>query len=222
MNILAFDTSTEIFSVSLKIDKNNYAFSCSRGYKHSETLVTEIDSILKKGSSSVKDLDLIVCPRGPGSFTGLRIGMATAKGLSLGSGIPMVTVPTLDMMAFGLEFYDGIVVPIIDARKNRFYTAFYYQGRKITDNLDLTFEEISNKLNEYDNVLFAGPDREMFTDNYKDSSFYKVESFSSKIWSTNLIELGQLQFAAGGSSHETEGPLYLRKSEAELGKKLKP
>ncbi len=222
MNILAFDTSTEIFSVSLRINNNSFVFSCSRGYKHSETLVTEIESLLEKAGISIKELDLIVCPKGPGSFTGLRIGMATAKGLSLGSGIPMVTVPTMDMMAFGLDFYKGIVVPVIDARKKRFYTAFYEQGNKISDDLDLTFEDISNRLNKYGSVLFTGPDAQMFMANYKEPPLFSIYPVYGGTWSTSLIQLGQQKFELSGSSHDTEGPVYLRKSEAEIGIKLKP
>ena len=156
MNILAFDTSTEIFSICLATDKSSFEFSCSQGYKHSETLVTEVDSLLKRGKISASELDLIICPRGPGSFTGLRIGISTAKGISLGSDTPMVTVPTLDMMAYGLDYFDGVVLPVIDARKKRFYTALFTRGEKISDNLDLTPENISTKLIDYRRILLTG------------------------------------------------------------------
>ena len=95
----------------------------------------------------MSELDLIVCSKGPGSFTGLRIGMSTAKGLSMGSGVPLVTIGTMEMMAYGLDFFDGIVVPVIDARKKRYYTAFFNNKQRITENFDLTPFEILTKIN---------------------------------------------------------------------------
>ncbi|MCK5153696.1 MAG: tRNA (adenosine(37)-N6)-threonylcarbamoyltransferase complex dimerization subunit type 1 TsaB [Spirochaetales bacterium] len=217
MNVLAFDTSTGVFSICLETDKNRYDFSSSRGFKHSETLVTEIDLFLKREDLSVSDLDLIVCPAGPGSFTGLRIGMATAKGLSLGSGVPMVTVPTLDMIAYGLDFFDGIVVPLIDARKKRYYTAIYNKGKKISDNLDLTTGDILARLKEYDKVLLTGPDALGFSQIINLTPNISVDILNKKSWAGNLINPGIKKFQESGPSPSAEGPLYLRRSEAEIG-----
>lgn len=221
MNILAFDTSTEIFSVCLVTNQKSFEFSCSQGYKHSETLVTEIDLLLKKAEISTSDLDLIVCPSGPGSFTGLRIGMSTAKGISFGSDTPMVTVPTLDMMAYGLNFFDGLIVPVIDARKKRFYTAFYTKDEKISDYLDLTPEDIFARITNYDRVLLTGPDAKAFSDLLEIKTNISVDPMCSRGWACNLIHLGQKQYDRFGSSPDTEGPIYLRRSEAEIGITMK-
>jgi len=222
MNILAFDTSTEVFSICLKTDENRYDFSSSRGFKHSETLVTEIDLFLKRENLSVPDLDLIVCSGGPGSFTGLRIGMATAKGLSLGSGVPMVTISTLDMIAYGLDYFEGIVVPLIDARKKRYYTAFFKNGEKISDDLDLTTEDIIAKLKKYDKVLLTGPDTFDFSQLFELDSKFSVDVINKKSWAGNLIVQGIKKFQEFGPSTDSEGPLYLRRSEAEIGITRKP
>ena len=217
MNILAFDTSTEIFSVCLTVSRNYFEFSCSQGYKHSETLVTEIDLLLKKAEITSSELDLIVCPQGPGSFTGLRIGMSTAKGISLGSDTPMVTVPTLDMMAFGFDYFDGVVVPLIDARKKRFYTALFVKGEKVSDYLDLTAGDISTRLKDYSRILLTGPDAQIFADMHNKETDISVDTMKRRGFACNLIPLGRKLFEEFGPSHETEGPLYLRKSEAEIG-----
>lgn len=217
MNILAFDTSTEIFSVCLAADRDYFEFSCSQGYKHSETLVTEIDNLLNKANIMSSELDLIVCPRGPGSFTGLRIGMATAKGMSLGSNTPMVTIPTLDMMAYGLNYFDGVIVPAIDARKKRFYSAFYINGEKTSDDLDLTPEDIFTRLKDYSKILFTGPDAQKLADFHSPDTKFSVDPVIRKGFACNLIPLGQKYFKQYGSSHDTEGPMYLRQSEAEIG-----
>lgn len=217
MNILAFDTSTEIFSVCLAADNNYFEFSCSQGYKHSETLVTEIEYLLKKADITSSQLDLIVCPGGPGSFTGLRIGMSTAKGISFGSDTPMVTVPTLDMMAYGFDYFDGTVVPVIDARKKRFYTAFFTKGNKISDDLDLTPGDIFTRLKDYSRILFTGPDAQILADMHSLETDISVDPIKRRGFASNLIPLGQQYFKEYGPSADTEGPLYLRKSEAEIG-----
>ncbi len=217
MNILAFDTSTEIFSVCLVVDRNYFEFSCSQGYKHSETLITEINSLLVKADITTSELDLIVCPGGPGSFTGLRIGMSTAKGISYGSGVPMVTVPTLDMMAYGLNYFDGVVLPIIDARKKRFYTAIFTHGEKKTDNLDLAPEDIFTKLKYYNRILFTGPDALILADLHNPEKDISIDPIKRRGFSCNLIPLGRKYFEEFGPSPDTEGPIYLRKSEAEIG-----
>ncbi len=217
MNILAFDTSTEIFSVCLAAYNNYFEFSCSQGYKHSETLVTEIEYLLKKADIASTELDLIVCTRGPGSFTGLRIGMSTAKGISFGSDTPMVTVPTLDMMAFGFDYFDGAVVPVIDARKKRFYTAIFTKGNKISDDLDLSSGDIFTRLKGYSRILFTGPDAQILADIHSLETDISVDPIKRKGFACNLIPLGRKYFEKYGPAPDTEGPLYLRKSEAEIG-----
>ncbi len=222
MNVLGFDTSTKILSIALDTEDSHFEFSCSLGFKHSELLVGEIENFLKRAEISLSELDLIVCSKGPGSFTGLRIGMSTAKGLSMGSGVPMVTIDTLDMMAYGLDFFDGIVMPVIDARKKRFYTALFNKNKKISENLDLTPSDIFNKIKNYRRVLITGSDVEEFRilmDSPNNIIFDKV---NKKPWAANLIELGMKKFEKSGASPDNEGPLYLRRSEAEIGITRKP
>jgi tRNA threonylcarbamoyladenosine biosynthesis protein TsaB len=222
MNILAFDTSTGIFNICLEANLNRYEFSCTRGFKHSEMLVTEIESLFKREEISVSDLDLIVCSGGPGSFTGLRIAMATAKGLSLGSGVPMVTIPTLDMISYGMDFFDGAVVPLIDARKKRFYTAIYKNGIKLSDDLDLSPEDILSQLADFDNILLTGPDSLTFSKTCKLSSNMSIDFLCTRNWSANLIDMGLKKFKESGPCPDADGPLYLRRSEAEIGITRKP
>ena len=103
MNILAFDFSTKILSISLKKDDSYYNYSAFVGFQHSENLLSSIEFLLYSAGIKGKDLDLVVCPLGPGSFTGLRIGMATAKGMADGAKCPFKAVPTLDGWA-GFDF----------------------------------------------------------------------------------------------------------------------
>ena len=110
--------------ICLKTDTDLVSFSQIRGYRHAVTLVPWISQICRETDFSPDKLDVVIVGTGPGSFTGLRIGMASAKGLAAGAGCPLVGVPTLDAFAWGLRNAAGLVLPVIDARKNRLYAAF--------------------------------------------------------------------------------------------------
>ncbi len=92
---------------------------------HSQTILPMIDEISHKIELDLSTVDYIACSCGPGSFTGLRIGAATAKGLALGGNIDVVAVPTLDALAYNVFDTDAIICPIMDARRQQVYTAFY-------------------------------------------------------------------------------------------------
>ena len=92
---------------------------------HSETLLPMIDALVKEVGVDKKEIEAIACASGPGSFTGLRIGCATAKGIGLAMGVPIVPVPTLMGLAFNCAVSDRLVVPLMDARRGQVYTAAY-------------------------------------------------------------------------------------------------
>lgn len=214
-NILAFDTSSKLLSIALKTENGLFETFISQGFKHSENLTVEIRKLFDTAGTEMNDLDLVVCMEGPGSFTGLRIGMATAKGLSFSLGIPMTAVPTLDATAAGLEFYDGIVVPVIDARKKRFYSALYRNGERISDFLDVSAEILKEKLSYFDRVLLTGPDADIF---YKQTdNLFEINPAFDRGNARFLINLGIKEYKLNGPAPIELGPLYLRKSEAEIG-----
>ncbi|MEN6349806.1 MAG: tRNA (adenosine(37)-N6)-threonylcarbamoyltransferase complex dimerization subunit type 1 TsaB [Syntrophomonas sp.] len=126
MLILAVDSATPVAGVALlneeKIIKEEFS-----NYKktHSETLMPTIERVLNESEVALHDITAIAISTGPGSFTGLRIGMATVKGLCLAAGKPLVAVPTLDALAHNITASDALVCPLLDARKQEVYTAFY-------------------------------------------------------------------------------------------------
>ena len=128
MNCLALDTSAEALGICLKTDRDLLNFSQIRGYRHAATLVPWISRFCREAEFSPDKLDVVVVAMGPGSFTGLRIGMATAKGLAAGADCPLVGVPSLDVYGWGLRNAPGLVLPVVDAKKNRLYAAFYKEG----------------------------------------------------------------------------------------------
>ncbi|NLU49614.1 MAG: tRNA (adenosine(37)-N6)-threonylcarbamoyltransferase complex dimerization subunit type 1 TsaB [Syntrophomonadaceae bacterium] len=126
MLVLAIDSATPVAGVALVAeDRVLKEVFLNHRQTHSQTLMVMVDEVLKQAEVGLKDIDGIAVSRGPGSFTGLRIGLATAKGLAMGSAKPLVGVPTLDALAYNMCLFEGIICPVLDARKQEVYTAFY-------------------------------------------------------------------------------------------------
>ena len=221
MTVLAFDTSSDYLSICLSGENLFIEKNISEGLRHSEYLVPVIQNLMTETNQNFDSLDLIVCSGGPGSFTGLRIGMSAAKGLSAGCGLPFVSVGTLPCLAYGLDFFSGAVIPLIDARKNRYYAAVFSKGVPVSDTLDISSSSLSGKAAEYSEVLFTGrsADLERFKSELKaEGGFSDRFNFFSRDngLSGTMAELGVKKFLESGCDSENSGPLYVRKSDAEL------
>ena len=127
MNILAVDTAGKTAGVALlQDDRLLYEVYLDGGMTHSETLMPMIDSCLKMCGLTCADIDLYAVNAGPGSFTGVRIGVAAAKGFAWGREIPCYGVSTLEAMALSFGGYQGYVCPCMDARRSQVYNALLY------------------------------------------------------------------------------------------------
>lgn len=148
--ILNIETSTKNCSVT--IGKNGETVICNEiaeeGYSHAERLHVFIEESLKEAGIVYKDLSAIAVSKGPGSYTGLRIGVSAAKGLCYALGIPLIAVDTLQILAAQAPISDGLIIPMIDARRMEVYSAIFTpeleskretQAEIITDN---SFEEL--------------------------------------------------------------------------------
>lgn len=145
MTILALDTSGKTASAALMNGYIIMAESSAQCKTHSETLMPMVDRLFKLTGTSAESIDYIACTCGPGSFTGLRIGAATAKGLAFALGKKLIAVPTLDAMAYtvdSLHIPGAWVVPMIDARRGQAYSAFYYEGKRVTDYMAESVEDL--------------------------------------------------------------------------------
>jgi len=213
MNILVFDTSTEILAVGIRIGDGDFIVAATEGFKHSETLLPSIGTCLEDSKASMNDIELIACTSGPGSFTGLRIGMATAKGLSLALGIPWVGIPTLDCLAYGHGEEGGIVVPVLDARKNRVYAAHYAGGRRTGQYLDVSIPDLLASVQGEDRVFFVGPDADLLADYSLERPGFLIVKEPPVRRLIGLAALAEKQFREKGPSADDEGPLYLREPE---------
>lgn len=161
MRILAVDTSAVCASVAVTEDgKILSESSINTGLTHSRTLMPMIDSVLKNGEISLDSIDLFACSVGPGSFTGIRIGVAAVKGLCDALGKKCVPVSTLEALSYNLLGRSCTAVSVMDARCNQVYCAiFKVEGEKITrltEDMAITLPELGEMLKEYENIVFAG------------------------------------------------------------------
>lgn len=218
MNIIALDTATEILSVGLRTDSGYFETSIAAGLRHSEYLLPAVDYLASVAACG-KRFDLVVCMRGPGSFTGLRIGMASAKGLAAGSGCPVVSVPTLEVLAEGYRFFDGTVVPVVDARKQRVYAALFRDGSRLSDDLDIAPDDLLGRLNDDKPVLLTGPGASLLTALVPSGSRFRFDPSAASSRASALLKLGEALFNREGGMPPDGGPVYLRESEARLGRK---
>lgn len=215
MKVLAIDTATDVLAVAIGTEEGWAEASLDLGLRHAERLMDLVDSCLTRAGLTAADLDLIACAAGPGSFTGLRIGISTAKGMALALGKPWVAVPTLDCLAYGLESFDGAVVPVIDGKKGRFYSAIYRHGKRMSDWLDVPLARLLALLDTYPEVLATGPDADMLESTMAERPGLWIDGRARAPRARALAELAiGLYQREGGASPET-GPLYLRPSEAE-------
>jgi len=126
MKILAIDSTAEVASVSICEDRTPIAvYTVRNGNTHSQTLLPMVEAALKHSALTVSDVDLFAASEGPGSFTGVRIGAATLKGLAFGRGLPCVGVSTLEALAYNLIGFDGIICPVMNARRAQVYNALF-------------------------------------------------------------------------------------------------
>lgn len=126
MLILALDSTAVVASVALCRDETPVAsFHVKNGNTHSETLLPMVETVLKTAGFSINDVDLFACSVGPGSFTGVRIGVATIKGLAFGKNKPCIGISTLEALALNAMPFDGIVCPVMNARRGQVYNALF-------------------------------------------------------------------------------------------------
>ena len=126
MLILALDSTAVVASVALCRDETPLAlFTVKNGNTHSETLLPMVEAVLRSAKATVSDIDLFACAVGPGSFTGVRIGAATVKGLAFGQNKNCLGVSTLEALAENLVPYEGILCPVMNARRGQVYNALF-------------------------------------------------------------------------------------------------
>ena len=162
MKILVLESSGLVASVAVVTEEKLIGeYTTNFKKTHSQTLLPMMDTLLKMIGIPVQEMDAIAVSGGPGSFTGLRIGSATAKGLGLALSIPIISVPTVDAIAYNLCGTDAVVCPLMDARRNQTYTGLYTfdgdQMKCISGQKAVMLGEIIDEINQLGRkVIFLG------------------------------------------------------------------
>lgn len=170
MLILAVESTAVTASAALTEGETLIAqFTVNNTLTHSETLLPMIKTMLAAAGKKTGDIDLFACAAGPGSFTGVRIGVATIKGLAFGSGKPCVGVSSLEALALNLDFIkDAAICPVMDARRGQVYCAVYINGRQIKKDRAAPLGELSDNLEALSlPVYFIGDGYKLACDNIK-------------------------------------------------------
>lgn len=224
MKILALDSSGPNCSVSLVEDEKVIAnFNLNNGITHSETLVPLIDELFKFSKMSINEVDAFACSIGPGSFTGLRIGIATIKGFALSLNKPVISVPTLLSLAYNVPYFDGIVCTVLDARNDNVYSAlFNVKGKPemIGDYITDTIDTLISELKKYNsNILFVGDGsvsfKERFENEFKERAFFMPSHLNEQAALSVAKAAYDKAILNDYDSVDAMHPLYLRKSQAE-------
>lgn len=224
MRILAIESSSLVASVAIVEDGVTLAeYTANFKMTHSQTLLPMIDSMGSLFGIDLASIDAIAVSGGPGSFTGLRIGSATAKGLGLALNKPLIHVPTLDGTAYNLFGAFGLICPVMDARRNQVYTGIYrfekeFQVVMEQDAMDMG--ELIEKLNAMgERVIFLGdgvPVHEKMITEKMTVPFDFAPAHVNRQRASAIAALGARYFAEGKIQDAAEhGPDYLRKSQAE-------
>lgn len=223
MLILAIDTATKIGSVALYEDKTGIIGEINLYVKvnHSNVIMKAVDSLFDLSGYTIKDVDKIAVTTGPGSFTGIRIGVAIAKGLAYSLKKPIIGINELDILAETGEEREGLIVPLIDARKERvYYSQYKYENRKLVRKEEYKDGELRDILEKLkgEKVVFIG-----------DGAIVNQELIKEIMGEDNIVfsKANSIPRAAMAAQmalyHEDDNiytlePFYLNKSQAEREK----
>lgn len=230
MKILGLDSSGLVASVAIAEDDNLLGeYTVNYKKTHSQTLLPMLDEVVRMIELDLSTIDAIAIAGGPGSFTGLRIGSATAKGLGLALNKPVINIPTVDALAYNLMGHRDLVCPLMDARRNQTYTGLYrFDDEMVTIKAQCAagIDEIVGEINEIGQpVVFLGDGVPVFREYIKEHikvPFSFAAAHQNKQRAGTVAALGMKYFSAGTYESAAEHkPEYLRLSQAERERNAK-
>ena len=224
MKILAIDTSGSNCSVAI-IDNEKIIsdFNLNTGTTHSQNLVPMLEQIQNFTKIDLKDIDVIACCIGPGSFTGIRIGIATAKGIALSLNKPVIGISSLESLAYNIPTFDGTICSIIDAKNENVYSGIYNQSPYptliddyISDSIYTLIEKLKNVSGK---IIFVGDGsivyKEKLQETFGENAYFMPEHLNTQLSSS--LARAAINYANENKyiSCDELNPLYLKKSQAE-------
>ena len=224
MRILAFETSAKAGSVALLEDSKLVAEQyVNTGLTHSQTLLTMAQQVMESCGLTAKDVDAVAVAAGPGSFTGVRIGVAAAKGFAWGGELPCYGVSTLEAMVRQLGVFDGYILPVMDARRAQVYTALFCakQGalERLWEDMAISLEELKIMIKNLENCVFLVGDGSNLCYNTLKDEIPNLVMPPEHRMHQRAAGVGLAAFAAAEAGLPGDGaslqPNYLRLSQAE-------
>ncbi|WMJ23611.1 tRNA (adenosine(37)-N6)-threonylcarbamoyltransferase complex dimerization subunit type 1 TsaB [Paludicola sp. MB14-C6] len=200
MKVLAIDTSAKVASVSIVTETQILAeFNIDTKLTHSQTLMPMLNAALTCANISISDIDAFAVANGPGSFTGLRIGIGAIKGLSYALNKPCTPVSTLKGLAYNLIGYEGIACAVMDARCNQVYTALFEVNQtsitRLTEDTAITIDELGKNLEKFKkNIFFVGDGADL--------CYNKLKSVLSNVYLTDASKKYQRAASVGFAAIE--------------------
>jgi len=190
--ILNIETATKNCSVSLS--KNGKTLFCKeqadQGYSHAEKLHVFIDEVIKECKVDIKEINAVAVSKGPGSYTGLRIGVSAAKGLCYALNIPLIAIDTLEILASKVDQNDGLIVPMLDARRMEVYSAVFNQEKKIVSDTKAEILDENSYAHVNEKIYFLGDCQEKCKTVLTKSNF----QFLPEIIFPSANEMSELSF----------------------------
>ena len=221
MLILALDSTATVASVALCEDARLLGeYTLQNGNTHSETLLPMIESLLGFHGLAADDVDLFAASAGPGSFTGVRIGAATLKGLAFDTQKPCIGVSTLEALAYNLNIVNGLVCPVMNARRKQVYTAlFRYQNGKAERRLPdsaIAISELDEILKQYDEPVYLTGDGYTITEELLTHKIIPTPERLRHQSAYSVAQIAKKAYMEGTVTTDSEMvPTYLRPSQAE-------
>ena len=222
MKILSLDTTAEVCTAAICDNGRLLAeMTVNTGNTHSQTLLPVVEQIMKISETVIDDIDCFACSTGPGSFTGVRIGVATVKGIAYGRQKPCVSVSTLEALAYNLIGFEGILCPVMNARRNQVYNALFEccDGRitRLCEDRALSIDELDEELSSIGKpVYLVGDGYDITLKGFKKTAVSFVPERMRYQSGYSVARCAQIKLEAGETLSDSElVPIYLRPSQAE-------
>lgn len=224
MKILAFDSTAKTASVALTEDERLLGLcNIDNGLTQSELLLPMAEDLLRSLKLSFKDIELLAVTAGPGSFTGVRIGISLVKGISFTRDIPCVSVSTLEALMQNISSLRGILVPVMDARRNQVYNAIFRSDEngisRLTEDRAISIEDLASELSAYDEPIYlVGDGYQIAKKKLSELGINTLETpallIGQNAYSTAVIAAKKYKLGETLSDMEIS-PVYLRLPQAE-------
>ena len=219
MNILALDCAVTRISLAVKTDSKFISATYDIGMRQSEILVPSIDELLKKAELKPSELNATALTIGPGSFTGLRLGISALKAIELAYNVPVYGISSLEAYAYPYKNLGFTVLSCIDANKDKFYARLSYGSNILLKDDDYEIEKITEAIKDLDTVFVCGPDAKKLSEKlqtvFADKKFLMPE-VPAQTAEALILMTEELIEKKAEPLKDFDGPVYLRASEAEL------